>query len=132
MKVVVVDVAAAPSLFTPRRFAAALFTAADGDGSCPSRFDGSRPSSSRMLFGDATRQLLGAPPAGHASGAGRPVVVQLEPAIAFVHDLPIIGDFLDVRPVIVVAHVAHQHDFAVGDVTRKRAVNFFPAEKKRK
>lgn len=122
--VVVVDVGAASFGFAPRRFAAAFFAAADGDRPGPTRFDGSCPSSSRMLFGDATRQLLGAPPAGHASSAGRSVIVQLVPAIAFVHDLPIIGDFLDVGTVVVIAHIAHQHDFSVGDVARKRAINW--------
>ena len=77
-----------------------------------------------MLLGDASRQLFGAPPSGHACGTRRPVVIQLVSAIAFVHDLPIVGHLLDVRPVIVVAHVAHQHDLTVGDVAGKRAVDY--------
>ncbi len=130
--VVVVYVGAASFGFASRRFAAAFFAAADGDRPGSTRFDGSGPSSSRMLFRDATRQLLGAPPAGHASSAGRSVVVQLVPTIAFVHDLPIVGDFFDVGTVIVIAHIAHQHDFPVGDVARKRTINWAGRAKTKK
>ena len=66
--------------------------------------------------------FLGAPSTGDAGGAGR-AVVQHVAAVAFVHDLTVVGHFADVRSVVVESHVAHQKDLAVLDVTRERAVD---------
>lgn len=114
------------------RLGPALALLADGGADRgPAGLDGAGPAAARVLLGHAARQLLGAPAAGHARGARRPVVVELVAAVALVHDLPVVGHLLHVRPVVVVAHVAHEHHLAVGDVARERAVNWRGRREKR-
>ena len=103
--ILVFDVAEAALLLPPRPFAARLLRPlADGsaDGR-PSGLDGAGPAASRVLLGHAAGKLLRTPPARHARGSRRSVVVQLVAAVAFVHDLTVVGHLLDVRPVVVVA-----------------------------
>lgn len=124
LSVVVILLVTPGSLLTSSALTRALFASwSNGDG-CSSGLDGSRPAAARVLLGDASRQLFGAPPTGHACGTRRSVVIQLVSAIALVHDLPIVGHLLDVGPVIVVTHVTHEHDLTVGDVAGKRAVDY--------
>ncbi len=129
LSVVIIGIVSPGSLLTSSALSRALFASwSNGDG-CPSGFDGSGPAAAGVLLGDTSRQLFRAPPSGHACGTRRSVVIQLVPAIAFVHDLPIVGHLLDVGSVIVVAHVAHQHDLTVGDVAGKRAVDYTSNER---
>ena len=58
----------------------------------------------------------------HTSGSWRAVVEHVA-AVAFVHDLAVIGHFTDIGSIIVEAHVAHQEDFAVFNVAGEWAID---------
>lgn len=102
---VVIEVAVATFSFTASAFAR-RFLRSLSDG-CADRsssgFYRTGPPPSRMLLGDATRQLFGTPAAGNASGSRRAVIIQLVSTVAFVHDLSIVGHLLHVWPVVVIA-----------------------------
>ena len=86
-----------------------------------------QPLDGRVVLPDAGRQDGRTPLSPHTGGSLRSAQLQPVALVTVEYDLPVVGDLLDVGPVVVEAHVAHQEYLAVLEEAREGAVHLLTA-----